>query len=412
MPGKVAFIFDDGYASAYSQVAPLFESKGFRCGFAVGSKMRFSSVTEAQLLELQVRGHEILNHGRTHQNMSAEDSNTYLAYDEIIESLEGLEEAGMFVRSYVAANSVLAESHIVSYLAGSHMSGYTVYSTAAGDDALQAVPLDPLRMHRTPLHVVGLAGAMQSIDSAIASDGLIVFYDHDPAQTEYPNSMPLAELAEVLDYCIATGVEVMLPTDAVESKLPGIRQEFDREKIIRLSARRQFANILPDPDMISLGSIWKLSSSTTGTFSASGATKELTPKRTLYVSGAKKSGAGSFVFRNDRITYSERNQKIGSLCFSMELKSGSAGVNENFEVSLAVYARNAVGGSIVLAKSTGALYLDSYSRRYFVVIAPPQVSHDIKLDCFLKILPLKTSSESCSIVVSDPRLNKGTTPNI
>lgn len=417
MPGKVAFIFDDGYASAYADVAPLFEARGLRCGFAVGSRLRFASITEGQVLDLQERGHEILNHGRTHQNLSAADSNTYLARDEVVESLEELEALGVSVRSYVAANSVLAEPHIVAHLAPTHLAGFTVYRDASGAEALQAVPLDPLRMHRTPLQTVGIDGARATIDAAVAADGLVVFYDHDPAQTQYANSMPLAQLAQVLDYCAASGVSVVLPSDAIEAAAPSRRTDYERGRQLRMMYRRPTPNRMPDPGMASLsaqvGAIWRVLSGAPGKFTPSGPlVNGLSSGRLFTITDAKKNGSGGFVIRNDKLLHTERGVRAGPLCFSVNLRSDSIGVNDNFEVILGIYARNAVGDVAFAAATTGRLHVDSFSRRYFVALSVPAVGYDVKVDCFVKITPIKTSAQSCAIAVTDARIDRGIAPGL
>ena len=402
MPGTICFIMDDGYSSAYNQVAPLFESKGLRCGFAVGSKLRFSSLPASRFIELQARGHEILNHGRTHQNLSAADSNTYLARNEVIDSQEELEELGLEIRSYVAANSTLAEAHVVNHLAPSHESGFTTYSAASGTGALQVVPLDPLRMHRTPLHTVGVAGAKATVDAAVAAGGFAVFYDHDPARTEYANSMSLADLEEVLDYCIASGTEILLPSQAIAKLLPVHSAAFDRAKMQRLALRRRFANLLDNQT-------WTPSSSAIGTFSASGWSGSLAKSKTLTIVGGKPKGAGGFVVKNDSVNSYGLREHIGALCFSTELRSASTGINERFAVLLGIYARRRSDNAIVFSKVTSALYLDATSRRYHAPVIVG-ASDDLTFEMFLKAQPIHPGPSNATIVMADPVLNYGLVP--
>ncbi|ONI62635.1 hypothetical protein CSIV_14265 [Microbacterium sp. CSI-V] len=71
--GAVVLIFDDNWADHYTDVAPLLEARGFRATFAVNPSTFGGGgrMTAAQVLDLYNRGHEIANHGQTHQDMTA-----------------------------------------------------------------------------------------------------------------------------------------------------------------------------------------------------------------------------------------------------------------------------------------------------------------------------------------------------
>ncbi|WAX22805.1 hypothetical protein MAJJADAN_00043 [Pseudomonas phage Amjad_SA] len=417
MPGTVVFIFDDGYASAYSHVAPAFETRGLRAGFAVGSKMRFSGMSETQLYELQSRGHEILNHGRTHQNIGSPDSNSNLARDEIITSQDELGLLELSVESYVSANSVMAEKHIADFLAPSHFSGYTVYrGEASGEDALLPSPVDRYRMSRASLFLVGVDGAKQCIDAAIAADGVVVLYDHDPLRAGYANSMTMAELEQVLDYCVSTGISVKLPTQMVADLYPQEYAAFRQEKVWQASIRRSTINIIPDPEMLSVGASgtsWRYFSSASGQITVSGASdKSLTPSRTVFLRNARpQAGKGAFALRNDLAVFTERGQRLGPVCFSVEVSSLTPLVNENFRMQLDIYIRNAANASqIVQSASSGPIYVDAYKRRYSAVIAPLAQSFDLRIDLSFVMTPINTSGANADITISSPRLDRGVAP--
>ncbi len=213
----VSFCFDDGYASAYTHVAPLFARKRSHCGFAINSRRQNGNgkCTMAELLELQASGFEICNHGATHKNLSSADIDPAAAAAEIRDGYNELIEAGFMVHTYVAANSVVNDAFI-PYIKEHHTSAYTIYKGAtAGPEALLNIGPNPFKLHRTSLFNVGMAGILATIDTAITASGIACFYDHDPMQAGYARSMPLADLEKVLDYCIAAKVLIATPHQTV-----------------------------------------------------------------------------------------------------------------------------------------------------------------------------------------------------
>jgi peptidoglycan/xylan/chitin deacetylase (PgdA/CDA1 family) len=217
--GIISFIFDDAFRCHNGTVAPFFESRGVRAGFAIpANKVQTDwtlGMTYPQMLALQDKGHEFLAHGYNHVPMT--DTTTTLAtlMQETVGGLQRLRAEGLKVSAFVAPNSAV-HSSLIMPIRSFYRYGFTVYNPGAAS-AVQQMPLDPHRMYRTSLHAVGLAGAMQAIDAAIASDGLVVFYDHDPLQTVYPNSMPYAQLQQVVDYALAQGAEILPPSQAIRA---------------------------------------------------------------------------------------------------------------------------------------------------------------------------------------------------
>lgn len=414
MPGTVAFIFDDGYSSLYSMVAPAFEARGLRAGFAVGSKLRFSGMSELQFLELQDRGHEVLNHGRTHQNLSSVNTPHSLAYDEIAVSQEELQSFGLKIDSFVAANSALAEPHIVNILEKTHFSGYTIYAgDESGLDALQSQPLDRYRMKRTNLFLSGVSGAISAIDAAIATNGLLIFYDHDPARTDYANSMSITELEQVLDYIVESGISVKLPTKAIADIYPEAYEEYIRKRQESAMPKPALINYIPDPTMqnVSSSGIWKVTNSALGSATVSSSTEGgFQFSRTIFLRGVKpRSGAGAVAFRNAALSFTSRSQRLGPVCFSVELSSPSADVNNNFDTSLWIYVRN-TSGQIVSQQTSNKLFIDSFSRRYSVSLAQPASSSNLTIECLLVASPKNINGANADIVFSSPRIERSIRP--
>lgn len=214
--GIIAFIFDDAFRCHNGAVAPFFESRGVRAGFAIPANKVATDwtlgMTYPQMLALQDKGHEFLAHGYNHVPMT--DAATPLAtlMQETVGGLQRLRAEGLKVSAFVAPNSAV-HSSLIMPIRSFYRYGFTTYN--ATSTAPQQMPLDPHRMYRTSLYSAGLTGAIQAIDAAVATDGLVVFYDHDPLQTVNPNSMPFAQLQQVVDYAIAQGAEILPPSQAV-----------------------------------------------------------------------------------------------------------------------------------------------------------------------------------------------------
>lgn len=211
----VSFVFDDAYLS-HLEVAKLFEEYGYRAGFAVnGSLVKWSQggrLTFIQLRELQGRGHEILNHGARHLNLSDDKQPLSNAASEILGGQKVLEAEGLRVTAYAAANSNLAPLFVDRYLRKSHKLGFT----QSGDINPGVKRTDPFKLHRANLAVLGVEGAKRRIAESAASGDWVVFYDHDPSKEKYVKSMSFSELRQVLEYCRLHGISVTPPTTAAK----------------------------------------------------------------------------------------------------------------------------------------------------------------------------------------------------
>ena len=214
--GIIAFIFDDAFRCHNGTVAPFFESRGVRAGFAIPANKVATDwtlgMTYAQMRTLQDKGHEFLTHGYNHVSMADAATPMATVIQETAGGLQRLKAEGLSVSAFVAPNSAVHAS-LITPVRSFYRYGFTAYN--ATSTAPQQMPLDPHRMYRTSLHAVGLSGAMQAIDAAVATDGLVVFYDHDPLQTVYPSSMPYDQLRQVVDYAIAQGAEILPPSQAI-----------------------------------------------------------------------------------------------------------------------------------------------------------------------------------------------------
>lgn len=214
--GLIAFIFDDASRSHNGWVAPFFESRGVRAGFAIAANKVQTDwtlgMTYAQMRTLQNKGHEFLAHGYNHINMTAANTDPAVVLCETVAGLKRLRAEGLSVGAFVAPNSSIPAA-LITPVRSLYRYGFTVYDGASTKP--QQMPLDPHRMYRTSLWAVGLQGAMEAIDQAIATDGVVIFYDHDPLLTDFAKSMPHTQLQQVVDYALAQGAEILPPSQAV-----------------------------------------------------------------------------------------------------------------------------------------------------------------------------------------------------
>lgn len=216
--GIVSFIFDDAAASHASNVAPMFDNRGVKAGFAIASgKIQddpTKGMTWAQARKLQATGHEFIGHTHSHADLRLPGISQAITDREFLSSKVIMEREDLVIRTFVATYSRVACEYMAPYVRPTYAYAFTVYKPLVAD-AVQRFPLDKHALHRTNLYMVGLAGAMEAIDRAVAEDGMVIFYDHDPMLVSNPRSMPYAELRQVLDYAISSGAAVLVPRQAI-----------------------------------------------------------------------------------------------------------------------------------------------------------------------------------------------------
>lgn len=216
--GLIVFIFDDASRSHNGWAAPFFESRGVRAGFAIpANKVKTDwtlGMTYAQMRVLQDKGHEFLAHGYNHLSMAAATTDMSIVCQEVVGGLQRLRAEGLNISAFVAPNSAVHES-LIKPIRSVYRYGFTVYDGGNVSTAAQKMPLDPHRMYRTNLWMAGVSGAFQAIDAAVATDGLVVFYDHDPLQVDNSKSMPYGQVQQVVDYAISRGAEILPPSQAI-----------------------------------------------------------------------------------------------------------------------------------------------------------------------------------------------------
>ncbi|MFT6986227.1 MAG: hypothetical protein ACJAT7_002050 [Psychromonas sp.] len=224
----VCFTFDDGYLSQLP-LADEFEARGVFFGLASNSIDESGYISAAQALDLEARGFEFFNHGLyPHLDMRDGSPTTYAqALAEINGAHNLLLGKGITPKGFVSPMSEI-KREFLPIIDNLYSIAYTIYqglSAGSGDPDIQVIdsPVYATKMCRASLYQHTVEECKLMIDRAIATQGLLTFYDHDPAGTQYAMSASQADILEVLDYAIAQEVQIILP-----SEVPGT---FDVEKI-------------------------------------------------------------------------------------------------------------------------------------------------------------------------------------
>lgn len=208
-----AFIFDDGTNGDVNTKA-LFDSYGFKCGFALVAENYGNTDLQAlkdRYLPYQSEGFEILSHS---VNGTAFDSLTDLSIAEsyLKESISKLMSWGFDVRGWVTPSTwLLAEQ--LPLVEKYYQYGYGhLGGTAEGTAYHQFVGLDIRQLDRWGLEGHTVEQTLAKIDEAIANNAYMILYGHS-----YPgadNNMTEANMATILSYLKtkADNGEVMVGT--------------------------------------------------------------------------------------------------------------------------------------------------------------------------------------------------------
>ena len=227
----VCFTFDDSFVSLYNQLAVPFESRGVRFSQAVtfsylGGTGKMST---AQVLDLQSRGFEVLNHTSTHMDLRDGTATTYAnAVSEISGGHTSLNGVGLIPKGFVSANSEI-KREFFPIIDNLYDNAYTLnYGIGAGianpDIQVMNSPIYAIRMTRTSLYQHNVAQCKIIIDRAVATNGIVTFYDHDPGGVYYASSASAADILEVLDYAIAAvGVANVIKSSEIASRFNAVK---------------------------------------------------------------------------------------------------------------------------------------------------------------------------------------------
>ena len=216
----VAFIID-GLHEYNDDRRLIFERHGYRIGFALGWTTfgaQFVVSNKAVLLKylgLQDNGHEILTHLYyiLNENTTYDDA-TAIGY--IKQSIDVMSGVGFKVRGAIGSSGAVATRFLPVI-----KNCYT-WAATANNPSGEAISYfsfgeaDPYVLSRYSMQLSTVAQQKAAIDSAIANNGLLLFYGHAESVSDYFNNESLEEVLTYLDTKVADHqCQVLLPSDAV-----------------------------------------------------------------------------------------------------------------------------------------------------------------------------------------------------
>lgn len=430
--GVISFIFDDGYLSAKTVVAPAFEARGIRAGFAVPytdidgkDAAKFISITDA--LALQDAGHEIGSHTYSNTSLTANTVMHPSAQYEIRGGAEKLFEVGIDCNWFVSVSSTMHDDY-KPYLRDDYAHAYTVYKGGSIDAlAVQtAFDTDPYGLHRTSLFTLWeathategsrtLERIFSTIDHVANNGGWVVFSDHDPSRVWLADSLPTAQLEAVLDYAIAKGVRIEPPGRAFDimsmSTVKGRRVDH-----VAARARRTFAgaeNLLRDTGITSYGDTtgtdWYIDKTNIGTGAATAAPLGVGTNKPLAMSlDANYTAGNEVVLRNRTFAVGADGSRVGALCFAIWLMSGSSGRDANWDVSVGIRIINQSTLAQIAIFETAPCGLRDLYRRFHQVAAPASYSVAFIAEVFVRLKSKLPGTMAVRLM--NPMLNYGSYP--
>jgi len=193
-----AFIFDDG-TDGDVNVKSLFDSYGFKCGFALLGSASYLDANgrRERYLSYQEDGYEVLSHS---VNATAFSTVTDLATAEsyLKDSLSVLKNAGFDVKGWVTPSTWLLTNQL-PLVEKYYQYGYGhLQGTTEGTAYHQFIGHDIRQLDRWGLEGNTIEQTMSKIDEAIQNNAYMIFYGHAYPSTE--NNMTVENMATILTY--------------------------------------------------------------------------------------------------------------------------------------------------------------------------------------------------------------------
>ena len=226
---SVSFVFDDALLSHFDVVAPLSNSYGFKCGFAIpyqyltgGTRM-----SGQQLIAMRNSGHEILNHATTGGVMSSNTLSKQKVRGELATCWSMLHSIGIETIGFQTPSSVLHDD-FQEIIPG--FSNYAFTKPTSVDPLIKDT--NPHKLWRYSLEsnsAVTIVDSLRNLKNS--KKGAICFYAHDiqPATTNYDR------LVAALNFCRDNGIPVLTPSQSIQRSiipLPETKMTFSSVGII------------------------------------------------------------------------------------------------------------------------------------------------------------------------------------
>lgn len=194
-----AFTFDD-VPAADDKVAALFESKGLRCGWAfIANDSNFGSRGNVYL-ELQNKGHEVLNHSVDGKIYNTTNYATFqAAYTAMQTAYETMKDFGFVVNGFVAPSS----SMYAGYKPIIGMLNAFGFVEASGETTKNDENTPVTNLHRYSIQSAhSLQDIKDWVDSAITNNELVVFYGHASDIVD-EGDFTMQKIEAIIDYVLA-----------------------------------------------------------------------------------------------------------------------------------------------------------------------------------------------------------------
>ena len=223
LPGQFRYscgwIFDDGYANHKTVVLPLFQTHGAYFAFAphitgigTGGKL-----TKTELIDLNARGYEIINHSYSHPLLDNSVSDQFVKA-EVNTAWAFWEELGIKVQSWLTPSSVLGTDH-ADVIRQRYGFAYTKGTSLA---AMRKV--NPFELYRVGIESFTTEQCKDALRDAVIFGGSVIFYAHDVTNGDTIYN----RISDLLDYADAVNVPVELPTASLRDGVVGWRESGSR----------------------------------------------------------------------------------------------------------------------------------------------------------------------------------------
>lgn len=202
----IAFSTDDGQIENYTVAKPMFESRGMKLSMAIitDSIGDTGYMSEAQIIEMQSNGHEIMSHTKSHAHLTA--ISIEAATEEMSGSKTALEAIGANVKAlaypFGETNAAVTAAAL------------TLYESAFVVGTLPSyLPISLGGITRINVDAASLATLKSHVDYIIDDAGFsnCFFYGHPLSW----NATQQQIIADLLDYIASNGLTVDRATDVV-----------------------------------------------------------------------------------------------------------------------------------------------------------------------------------------------------
>jgi peptidoglycan/xylan/chitin deacetylase (PgdA/CDA1 family) len=206
----ISFNFDDGFLSAFNKGIPIIEEAGFKTTHYIISRMvgDVGYMTRKDILQLQVKGHEIGAHTLTHANLPnipLED-----AREEIFRSKKEIFDMGVArIETFAYPNGNFNES-VVDLVKQAGFSGARITNPGLNDKTI-----DPYKLYYSGINSeVSFEAVKKVIDSVIAEKKWLIMVFHRVGESGYENVSP-DFLQKIVDHVKEKNVPVVTTTQGL-----------------------------------------------------------------------------------------------------------------------------------------------------------------------------------------------------